>query len=199
MKSLLIKDFYVIIKQLRIYLLIIPIIALIAGGTMSVFGILLGAVLPMTAIAYDERSKWNELAAMMPYTSLDLILSKYVQGYLCMLGAAILVMVGQFIGTFTGTVTLEDSQNVLLLAIVSGLVFIAINTPILFKFGSEKGRFVFIVAMGLIGASGPLLEKMDGRVLMEISSLSPLILLLFAILLNVLSVLLSLKIKQRKI
>lgn len=199
MKSLLIKDFYVIIKQLRIYLLIIPIIALIAGGTMSVFGILLGAVLPMTAIAYDERSKWNELAAMMPYTSLDLILSKYVLGYLCMLGAAILVMVGQFIGTFTGTVTLEDSQNVLLLAIVSGLVFIAINTPILFKFGSEKGRFVFIVAMGLIGASGPLLEKMDGRVLMEISSLSPLILLLFAILLNVLSVLLSLKIKQRKI
>lgn len=199
MKSLLIKDFYVIIKQLRIYLLIIPIIALIAGGTMSVFGILLGAVLPMTAIAYDERSKWNELAAMMPYTSLDLILSKYVLGYLCMLGAAILVMVGQFIGTFTGTVTLEDSQNVLLLAIVSGLVFIAINTPILFKFGSEKGRFVFIIAMGLIGASGPLLEKMDGRVLMEISSLSPLILLLFAILLNVLSVLLSLKIKQRKI
>lgn len=199
MKSLLIKDFYVIIKQLRIYLLVIPIIALIAGGSMSVFGILLGAVLPMTAIAYDERSKWTELAAMMPYTSLDLILSKYVLGYLCMLGATILVVVGQIIGTFTGTATLEDSQNLLLFAIICGLVFIAINTPILFKFGSEKGRFVFIIAMGIIGASGPLLEKMDDSVLVEMSNLSPLILLLFAILLNVLSVLLSLKIKQRKI
>lgn len=198
MKSLLIKDFYVITKQLRLYLLIIPVMALIAGGTMNVFGILLGAVLPMTAIAYDERSKWNELAAMMPYTSLDLILSKYVLGYLCMLGAAILVVIGQFIGKFTGAVTLEDSQNLLLFAIVFGLVFIAINTPILFKFGSEKGRFVFIITMALIGASGPLLEKIDDKLLVDLLNVSPFILLLGAVSLNVISVMLSLRIRNNR-
>ena len=49
MKSLLIKDFYVITKQLKIFLIIIPVIALTTGEAMSTLSILLGAVLPMTA------------------------------------------------------------------------------------------------------------------------------------------------------
>ena len=62
MKSLLLKDCYVITKQLKIFLVIIPVIALTTGGSMNALAILLGAVLPMTAIAYDERSKWEQLA-----------------------------------------------------------------------------------------------------------------------------------------
>ena len=44
-------------------------------------------MLPYTAMAYDERSKWNQLAAMMPYSDRDIVLSKYVFGWLFILAA----------------------------------------------------------------------------------------------------------------
>ena len=198
MKSLLLKDFYVITKQLKIFLVIIPVIALTAGEAMSTFSILLGAVLPMTAIAYDERSKWNELASMMPYSKFDLIFSKYLLGYLCMFGAALLVFIGQIIGKNNGLVVIDDDINVLLFAVMGGLIFIAINTPILFKFGSEKGRFVFIITMALVGASGPILQKVDSRIILKIFNLSPVILLVFVVILNVMSLMISMNIKKDK-
>lgn len=198
MKSLLLKDFYVITKQLKIFLIIIPVIALTTGEAMSTFSILLGAVLPMTAIAYDERSKWNELAAMMPYSKSDLIFSKYLLGYLCMFGAALLVFIGQIIGKNNGIVVIDDDINVLLFAVMGGLIFIAINTPILFKFGSEKGRFVFIITMALVGASGPILQKVDSRIILKIFNLSPVILLAFVVILNVMSLMISMNIKKDK-
>ncbi|MFW5441438.1 ABC-2 transporter permease [Aerococcus urinaeequi] len=198
MKSLLLKDFYVITKQLKIFLIIIPVIALTTGEAMSTFSILLGAVLPMTAIAYDERSKWNELAAMMPYSKFDLIFSKYLLGYLCMFGAALLVFIGQIIGKNNGIVVIDDDINVLLFAVMGGLIFIAINTPILFKFGSEKGRFVFIITMALVGASGPILQKVDSRIIIKIFNLSPVILLAFVVILNVMSLMISMNIKKDK-
>ena len=198
MKSLLLKDFYVITKQLKIFLIIIPVIALTTGESMSTFSILLGAVLPMTAIAYDERSKWNELAAMMPYSKFDLIFSKYLLGYLCMFGAALLVFIGQIIGKNNSIVVIDDDINVLLFAVMGGLIFIAINTPILFKFGSEKGRFVFIITMALVGASGPILQKVDSRIIIKIFNLSPVILLAFVVILNVMSLMISMNIKKDK-
>lgn len=198
MKSLLLKDFYVITKQLKIFLIIIPVIALTTGEAMSTFSILLGAVLPMTAIAYDERSEWNELAAMMPYSKFDLIFSKYLLGYLCMFGAALLVFIGQIIGKNNGIVVIGDDINVLLFAVMGGLIFIAINTPILFKFGSEKGRFVFIITMALVGASGPILQKVDSRIILKIFNLSPVILLAFVVILNVMSLMISMNIKKDK-
>ena len=198
MKSLLLKDFYVITKQLKIFLIIIPVIALTTGEAMSTFSILLGAVLPMTAIAYDERSKWNELAAMMPYSKFDIIFSKYLLGYLCMFGAALLVFIGQIIGKNNGIVVIDDDINVLLFAVMGGLIFIAINTPILFKFGSEKGRFVFIITMALVGASGPILQKVDSRIILKIFNLSPVILLAFVVILNVMSLMISMNIKKDK-
>lgn len=198
MKSLLLKDFYVITKQLKIFLVIIPVIALTTGEAMSTFSILLGAVLPMTAIAYDERSKWNELAAMMPYSKFDLIFSKYLLGYLCMFGAALLVLIGQIIGKNIDIVGIDGDINVLLFAVMGGLIFIAINTPILFKYGSEKGRFVFIITMALVGASGPILQKVDSRIILKILNLSPVILLVFVVILNVMSLMISMNIKKDK-
>ena len=198
MKSLLLKDFYVITKQLKIFLIIIPVIALTTGEAMSTLSILLGAVLPMTAIAYDERSEWNELAAMMPYSKFDLIFSKYLLGYLCMFGAALLVFIGQIIGKNNGIVAIDDDIKVLLFAVMGGLIFIAINTPILFKFGSENGRFVFIITMALVGASGPILQKVDSRIILKIFNLSPVILLAFVVILNVMSLMISMNIKKDK-
>ncbi|MEG0107315.1 MAG: ABC-2 transporter permease [Lachnospiraceae bacterium] len=197
MKGLLLKDFLVITKQLKIFLLVIPIMALIGGTSMSALAILLGAVLPMTAIAYDERSKWIELAVMMPYSKKELVINKYLLGYSCMFGAAVLVVLGQFI---VKTITKEymgESIQMLIFAIIGGLIFIAVNTPILFKYGSEKGRFVFIIAMALIGASGSILKGIGADALGKIPNISPIFFLGLAVVMNMISIVISIGIKLK--
>lgn len=195
MKGLLLKDCYTITKQLKLFLIVIPVMAVTGGFSMSALAVLLGSVLPMTAIAYDERSKWNELAAMMPYSKGNLVLSKYLLGYFCVFGATILVVIGQLLINAPGIAHTDGSINMLLFAIASGLAFIAINTPILFKFGSEKGRFVFIITMALIGASGPILKNIDNNMLLKILNTSPVLILGIAVILNLISIMISINIK----
>ncbi|MEG1458248.1 MAG: ABC-2 transporter permease [Acetivibrio sp.] len=194
MKGLLLKDILVITKQLKIFLIVIPLMSL-AGSSMAPLAILMGAVLPMTAIAYDERSKWNEIAVMMPYSKRDIVISKYLLGYICMIGSAALVIVVQLIRAIAGHGSFAESIPMLLFSISGGLIFIAINTPILFRFGSEKGRYVFIITVGLAAACGAFLKEIDAAFLLRISPVLPVFLCVAAVIMNVISMFLSKRIK----
>lgn len=70
MKGLFIKDLYTLAKQMKIFLLMIVVFAVVPNGSMAGFAIVYSAMLPMTSLAYDERSHWDELAATMPYSDL---------------------------------------------------------------------------------------------------------------------------------
>ncbi|MEG0271029.1 MAG: ABC-2 transporter permease [Clostridia bacterium] len=198
MKGLLLKDFFVITKQLKLFLIVIPVMSLFGGGSMAGLAILMGSVLPMTAIAYDERSKWNEMAVMMPYSKQSLVLSKYLLGYICMLGAAVLVLLGHSIAAMVGFQSMQGNMTLLLMHLSMGMIFIAINTPILFRFGSEKGRFVFIIAMGLVAASSTFLKGTGNAVLRSLTDALPLLLFAGAVVLNLLSMVLSVRMKGRE-
>lgn len=110
-------------------------------------------------------------------------------------GVAALVVTVQVIIGIMGQVNITESVNMLLLAIASGLVFIAINMPILFKFGSEKGRFVFIIAIGFVSGLGPIIKNIDSHILLNISNTLPIFLLGFAVIMNFISIFISMHIK----
>ncbi len=196
MKGLLMKDFFVITKQMKLYLLLIPVMAIMGGASLASIAILLGAVLPMTAIAYDEQAKWNELAVMMPYSKKSIVLSKYVLGYLCMAGAAVLFVIAQLITA--AILHRNPSENLYMISfsILSGLFLIAVNTPIMFKFGSQKGRFVFIAFMGLAVAVGTIFRDVMPEISVSLVNLIPVLAFVAALILNVVSVFVSLRIKQ---
>ena len=81
MKALLLKDWYVLRKQVWSYLLIVLVWGLIPSLTLNLLAVVYGAMIPYTAMAYDERSKWDQMAAMMPYSIRDIVLSKYLLGW----------------------------------------------------------------------------------------------------------------------
>lgn len=94
MKALLLKDFYVLWKQMRIFLLLIVVFSALPGGYSAIFAVTYAALLPYSCVAYDERSKWDQLAAMLPYTVRDLVLSRYVLGWIAALGTGMAVPAG---------------------------------------------------------------------------------------------------------
>jgi hypothetical protein len=157
MKGLILKDLYVVIKQMKVLLLIVVLFTILLGSTFGVFLLLYCAMLPITTIAYDERAKWDKYAATMPYSRRDVVLSKYLLGLACMVVALILVFIGTLVyGVFTDAVFTGGSLVEMVIMLVSlfcvTLIFMAINMPIIFKWGVEKGRIIFIAGIAAFAA-----------------------------------------------
>lgn len=154
MRGLLLKDFYTLAKQMKFMLLVMVLFACIPGGSLSAFAVVYAAMLPFTALVYDERSKWDELAVMMPYSTWSIVGSKYILGMISVAIAVVISFVAQFvIGSVKGTgMGIVDIIEMFLLACIA-LILLCINLPLMFRLGVERGRIVFMVliCVGLIG------------------------------------------------
>lgn len=143
MEALLLKDLCVLWKQMRMMLLILAFLSVVGGAFNSVFVVVWCALLPYTAIAYDERSHWDQLAAMMPFSKRDLVLSKYVLGWLCMAAATVLSLAFQ---TAAFAFNHEaPSLSVWAMCFLGGTLALDLTLPMVFRFGVEKGRWGFMI------------------------------------------------------
>ena len=153
MKALIIKDTYVIWRQMKYFLVMILLFSALPSGFNNAFAVIYAAMLPYTALAYDERSKWDQMAAMMPYSTRDVVLGKYVFGWLCIGAAAVLS------GLFQAVLSLVTDREVLpgtlVLSVLGALCILAITLPVMFRFGVEKGRLaMFLIIFLVCGTAG---------------------------------------------
>ncbi len=202
MKGLLLKDFYTLTKQIKIFILILAFLAIFSGYSASSFAIVYATMLPITALAYDERSKWNTLAAMMPYSAKSIVMSKYILGYLSAFCATALSVAAQIAMSLIKKVPVDFPSMISLLAIICvATVLQAVNLPVMFKLGVEKGRLVFFVMVAAIAMMGTMfgdrlvavLSSVKGD-LIEISLLT----VTGTILINIASILISIGIYKKK-
>ena len=154
MKGLLYKDWKMLQKMGRMYLLIILIFSVVPQFTRMGFAMAYAAILPYSIIAYDEQSKWPRLAIMLPYTDSQLVLSKYVFSWLGMLLVLALSAISRTAEYFIKgqTVLVNEYSEVIIFTAMSSL-FSAVVLPLVFRFGVERGRLMFIpvIVGGVIG------------------------------------------------
>ena len=154
MSALLMKDFYVMWKQTRVLLILILVFSCLPGAFYPTFAVVYAAILPYSTMAYDERSKWDQLAAMLPYSGCSLVLSKYFFGYLAIAVTAVLSIVIQSILplVWSGADSLSPLSTIPL-AMGTGVCVLAITLPLMFRFGVEKGRLAMFLIIFLVCAS----------------------------------------------
>jgi ABC-2 type transport system permease protein len=155
MKGLVIKDIYTLTRQMKIYLFMIVILALMPGYSTTSFAIVYSAMLPITALAYDERSKWDHLAVMMPYSVKSIVLSKYTLGYIAIITASLMSIIAQSIISLVTPIA-ADAEGVVSIIFISfvAMLMLALNLPLMFKVGVEKGRFTFFIVVAVIVFGG---------------------------------------------
>ena len=61
MKGLMIKDCYVLVREAKIFMLIVIVFAVMQEPFPQGFAIMYASMLPTTALAFDEQSKWGLL------------------------------------------------------------------------------------------------------------------------------------------
>ena len=151
MKGLIIKDFINLKKQSKVIgaLVIFYLLISITSKNNSMFGammLILFAMMPITAISYDEKANWDKYGLTMPVSRTDMVLSKYILGLILSSFALILNFIAQiFMGTEMNT------ENITVIFVIFGIsiLFISLLLPIIFKFGVEKGRMLMIVVLML--------------------------------------------------
>lgn len=205
MKGLLWKDIYTIRQKLPIFIFMIVLITIIPILMPEVFSIsammliLIGMVTPMSAMAYDEKCKWDSLQRMYPYTSKDIVMEKYLMGYagiaigigFTLLDAGICALLGK-------TISAAAFSGVPLIAMLS-LLCLSIFMPVHVKFGAEKGILTMMLSCGVCGGfSGVFAYAPEDLPHGLIMTLVIVVSLAVIVMLNVLSVRLSMRIYRKK-
>lgn len=202
MKALLLKDFLTLSKMIRSIVIIMLILTCVPQLNMAVFFMVYCAMLPVTALGYDERTKWDVQAAMMPYRPWEIVVGKYVLGYILLVAAtALALLVGTIVTRITGSPMTTDQYLTVVIYAMATTVFQAVTMPLAFRFGTEKGRLIFGigfgVAFGVLFALVPLLNDNMDAIMFTRGQIAALILAL-AVLINLISVRLSIHFYRKK-
>lgn len=154
MKALLRKEFYLLKSYCKSYVLICAVflgVCLVGGGNLFfiAYPAMLCSLIPVTLLTYDERSRWTEYCACLPFTRAQMVSEKYLTGLLCsavvwMLNAAMLLVLPG----------LDADAKLFLMAMILclSLVSPAVCLPFVFRYGTEKGRIAYYLAVGIFFA-----------------------------------------------
>ena len=155
MIALLKKDIFVMDKQMRVLVLLALLFNLIpsASSLGATYAMLIALMLPMSTVSYDERCKWDRYAAMLPWTPQQIVGSKYILSYGAMVLGVVLITLGNFARTLYGGATdWGETGSLLAIYLVVIAVMTAVVYPLIYRFGSEKGRLILVVVFVAIFA-----------------------------------------------
>ena len=146
MTGLLIKDFYNVRKQILWYVLMIFCFCALSvfmnnssfGGTI---GILVTVSILLTAFAYEEKDGWNKFVTASGMGKWTIVGEKYILG--------LIFAVLSDIAYLVAFILIKDYSDWLdfILPVFMQFVMFAVMLPVVFRFGTERGRVYMIAAM----------------------------------------------------
>lgn len=166
MKGLILKDLYMAAKYCRAYALIVVVflgVSMVNGEeTFFLFyPCLLCGMIPVNLLAYDERSKWLQYSATLPYSKAQIVSAKYLIGLMAQLVVLIATGIARAVQMHLSG-NADPAELLLLLGSVLLLSAFAssVAMPFIFRWGVEKGRIAYYVMVGMVCAGTFVAEDM---------------------------------------
>lgn len=148
MKGMILKDFYMLGKYHRMFIILLAALfgaAIISAGDsfLVIYGCVLTGTLPVSLMSYDDREGWCKYCMALPVTRAEYVRARYVVGLICMAAA---------VGLSALSLIPAAAPRALLAALFPCLPLIsllptAICAPLFLRFGAEKGRMLYIVVI----------------------------------------------------
>ena len=149
MTGLVYKDLMVMKKTLLIYVIIgafYGYLDISNGRTGMMFAMLLitSTMVPISAIAYDERCKWDKLVNTAPVSRKEVIAAKYLLALVLTAISAVMVFI---VYLFKPGMTISENLATVAVMSLMAMVYQAFLLPTIIKFGSEKGRMIMMIIL----------------------------------------------------
>ena len=150
MTGLLRKDFLLLTKALRTFALFALVFAALSfsqnsgeniGAAVGSYFFIMIVIMQVFTLSADEQARWLRLEKALPVTPFQAVLSKYLMSLLgAVLGMIVFllfcirdIMAGNFVEPLSAAAGLA----------AAALFLAAVEFPLLYRFGSNSGRFVF--------------------------------------------------------
>ena len=171
MSGLLLKELYMARKYCRLHLVITVLflgMAMLPSAEnlfLLFYPSAMASFIPVTLLSYDTQSKWDVYFDTLPTSRAQYVSAKYLIG----------LILGELVLALTAVTQLlamklnGEGSLYQLLSLLSALQFLAIAPPalclpLIFKWGVEKGRILFLVMIGIVfgGSAALALGVEDG-------------------------------------
>ena len=149
MIGLVYKDLMVMKKTLALYMIIFAVygymsIAYDQGGLLYAMVLILSSMVPISTIAYDERSKWDRIANTTPLSRREIVVAKYLLAVTLTVFSVIVCFV---IYLFDKRIPITENLIMCFSLVLMGMIYQALLLPVNIKFGAEKGRNIMLAIM----------------------------------------------------
>lgn len=193
MTGLVLKDFLVLRKALRTYVLflifylILAIVGLFSISFITAFVQIIVMILPMSSFAYDDLAKWDRYAMTLPLGRRAVVRAKYAFVLLMILVAATFALLSCVALSITAAQPAEENLAAGVGALSVGLLAVDVTLPLNYKMGPERARpflyaiiFIPVILIVLAARAGWLdnLEQLPLSVVLPLLGLIPLVILL---------------------
>lgn len=182
-KGLVIKDIKLIMSQMRLLFVLMVILAIFMAGSMKMtffvgYVAILSSFLALSTINYDEMENGFAYLFTMPISRKDYIFEKYVLGFLLTTVPYIVIAALSWAALVIWHAAEANLAGYILsisLALPAAYFLMALEIPLLIKFGQQKSRILTIVMVGCmsacLGVIGQISELLGAADMETVSSL----------------------------
>lgn len=157
MRGLLVKDLYMISGFRKQYTLVL----LFMGGWsffmksfsfLAMYAIILGGMMTLTLTSMDEAVHFNRYALTMPISVRTLVKEKYVMTCLCIATGSLFALAIESAAMLVSWH--EGAAEWIEMAALSTFFLVAytVSIPVIFKYGVEKARYIYMGIMIVMAA-----------------------------------------------
>lgn len=204
MKGLLLKNYYMALKNCRSYLILILMFTgfsvLSPNNSFSmIYPCIISGMLPVTLLAFDERDHWNEYSKTLPISKSQVVSASYLTGMIFNVFVVAFVLTINITSMVTKQVSLAGNiPQIIAQLIPISLLSPALVFPCIFAFGIEKGRIAYYFVVGGASALVTIFSISSDSVSVPNASPSPVLLVLVALAVYFLSWFLSIYLYNRR-
>lgn len=157
--ALLLKDVFLMRRRNAIMLVAIAIFFVLAGVQGGLVNTVMATMMPLllgfTTLAYDQNDGWEAYACALPFSRIQIVQSKYVLALISIVASILLVLI---IGLAASVLEIQIVFSNAVTQFTFGSLFVAINFPLILKFGFEKSRLYYILVMVALMSIGAALS-----------------------------------------
>lgn len=154
MKGLIFKEIITIFKNNKLSIIVIPAFSLIGiFNNQNMFLMIvpvLMAMLPLGQMTHDELCHWDRYVQCMPVDKKKIVSSKYAVVIILSLIAAVIIGIVMGIMNYMKNGDFNEVVFMIISSLLIGISVPCISIPINLKFGTAKGRLIYMIIVGLI-------------------------------------------------
>ncbi|WP_295087869.1 ABC-2 transporter permease [Ruminococcus sp.] len=165
MKGLIIKELITMFKNNKLSFIVIPVFALFGVfNNQNMFLMIVPALLamiPLGQMTHDELCHWDRYVQCLPVDKNKIVSSKYAMVIVLSLIATVIIGAVMGIINYRNNGSINEVIFMMICSMMIGLSVPCISIPINLKFGTAKGRIIYLIIVGIICGTMPALLLSD--------------------------------------